>query len=950
MQAKTVIALILGCAAVCPVAALAGPRSASTDLGVARVSVVKGDVATRRGDSGDWIATMVNSPIVEGDSVRTVEASRAEVQLSPGNFVRIVGDSEAQFVELGEKVFRVRVIHGTVLYSELPDSPADIDIETPFAAVRPQQRGRYRIHVGADSTVIEVREGKTEIALENSTSSVSAGKAITLWQGSSGVEFEMGRASNRDGFDRWAWNRDRELRRSSAYRYVSRDIYGIDTFDDHGSWRLVPSVGYCWFPRVPVTWVPYRHGHWTWIDYYGWNWVAYAPWGWATSHWGRWHHHPIHGWGWYPGTPRLRHIWKPALVSFIGAAIHSAFDRIAWVPLAPGEVYRPWYGRSIYGFGRGRSAIGNTIIVDNSVNITNNYRYARGGSGVSAVSYLGADQFGAAGANTPRGMRFSQSARGVAIRGPLPVVPNRASQGRVLSASSSNVRVASPTSWNRASVSQLRDGTQRVPFDDQRASLRSSVDDFHRRYGSRAASAASNASTRAGGVQASSGRQVRANSAAALGREPAANPSSSPLQAQRRSVEAASVSGSAADTRKANASAAATDSGRQIRRTTAGAARTQPAISSVRGGQDTQSEVSTRVAPARSNSRLGSAVTTAGTSRVSTRRLPSSPRGASQTRVPASAPRSSSSVTVPAASQTTRGTVFAPRSRSRVGAGANSGTQVRMSQQRVGTRSSGGIAASRATGSSSVRTAPPGSGSTSGARSRVSAPPATSTSRSSRIGTTASSNQRRGSTTGATIRNQGVRQGSRSSASPTFRPRTQSRITSQPSSSRGGFGTSPSQRSAPSYRRPTVGATSSSRSSQTGTGTSSSTRRGTSSRAGSGSTARTPSRVSSRSSSSGGLFGNRSTRSSGRGPSSPGVSATRSQRSTPSYRRPTVGATSSSRGSRIGPGSSSSSVARQTYGGSRSSSSGNSRLSSTQSSRPSSSSTTRRSSSGPADR
>ena len=953
MQAKTVVALILVCAAFCPVAALAGPRSASTDLGVARVSVVKGDVATRRGDSGDWIATTVNSPIVEGDSVRTTGASRAEVQLSPGNFVRVVGDSEAQFVELGEKVFRVRVIHGTVLYSELPDSPADIDIETPFAAVRPQQKGRYRIHVGADSTVIEVREGKTEIALENSTSSLTAGKAITLWQGSSGVEFEMGRASSRDGFDRWAWNRDRELRRSSAYRYVSRDIYGIDTFDDHGSWRLVPSVGHCWFPRVPVTWVPYRHGHWTWIDYYGWNWVAYAPWGWATSHWGRWHHHPVYGWGWYPGTPRLRHIWRPALVSFIGAAIHSAtFDRIAWVPLAPGEVYRPWYGRSIYGFGRGRSALGNTIIVDNSVNIINNYRYARGGSGVSAVSYLGADQFGAGGANTPRGMRFSQSARGVAIRGPLPVVPNRASQGRVLPASSGNVRVASPKDWSRTSVSQLRDGTQRVPFDYQRASLRSSVDDFQRRYGSRSVAAASNTRTRASGVQASSGRQVRATSAPALGREPAANPPSSSLQTQRRTVGTASVSGSAVDTRKANASAMATDSGRQIRRTAAGADRPQPAISSIRGGQGIQSRTSTRVAPTRSNSRLDSAVTTAGPSRVGARRLPSSPLDASQTRVPTSAPRSSSSVSVPATSRAGQGTVFAPRSRSRVGAGGNGGTQIRTSQQRVSTRSSGGIRASQATRSSSVRTAPLGSRSTSGTRSRVSAPPTGSSSRSSRIGTTTPSSQRRGSTTGATIRNQSVRPDSRLSASPTFRPRTQSRITSRPSGNSGGLVTSPSQRSAPSYRRPTVGAMSTSRSSRTGTGTSSSTRQSTPSRAGSGSTVRTPSRLSPRSSGSGGLFGGRSSRSIGRSPSSPGVGATRSQRSTPSYRRPTVGATSSSRGSRIGPGSSPTSGARQTYGGSRSSSSGNSRISATRSSRPSSSSTTRRSSSSsrPADK
>lgn len=945
MQSKTVIALLLACVALYPAVAVAGPQTARPDLGVARVSAVNGDVATRRGDSGDWIATTVNSPIVEGDSVRTTGASRAEVQLSPGNIVRIVAESEAQFVELGEKVFRLRVIHGTVLYSELPDSPADIDIETPFAAVRPQQKGRYRIHVGADSTVIEVREGKTEIALEHSTSRLTAGEAMTLWQGSSGMEFEVAKASNRDGFDRWASNRDRELRRASAYRYVSRDIYGVDTFDDHGSWRLVPSVGHCWFPRVPVTWVPYRHGHWSWIDYYGWNWVAYEPWGWATSHWGRWHHHPIYGWGWYPGTPRLRHVWRPALVSFIGAAIHSAtLDRIAWVPLAPGEVYRPWYGRSIYGSVRGRSAVANTIVVDNSVNIINNYRYARGGSGVSAVSYLRADQFGAAGANTPRGMRLSQSARGVAIRGPLPVVPSRASQGRVLPASSSSVRVAAPRAWNRASVSQLRDGTARVSFDDQRTFLRSSVSDFQRRYGSRAAAPASNTNTRAGAARASAVRQTGAASPPTTAREPAVSPPDSLLQSQRRGVGSSSARGSAVDTRKANASAAASGSGQQIRRSSPRPVSTPSASSAVRGAAATSARTSTRVPAIGSGRRLGTPVTPARTPRVGAAAGPSATRSSPSVRVP-SAVSSSGSPTTP--SRGVQGPVFVPRSGSRVGIGGYGGATVGTSQQRVGASSSGGLGASPTSGSSSARTRPLSTRSTSGSGSRTVSAPSAPRSRSSINRSDTSPSQSIGSATGAASGNRGVWQGAGSSASPTFQTRTRSRITSGSSRGSSSVGASPSQSSTPSYRRPTVGATSSSRTSRVGSSTSSSRR---SSPSGVGSQSRTPSRVSPRSSSGGGLFGTGSSRSAGRSPSPPGGSATRSQSSTPSYRRPTVGATSSSRSSRIGPRPSSSSSTRPSYGGSRSSSSGASRSSLGRSTRPSSSSTTRRSSSRPADR
>ena len=942
MQARALIVSLWAGVALCPVSAAAAPQAARTDLGVARVSVVSGDVATRRGDSGDWIATTVNSAIVEGDSVRTAGASRAEVQLSPGNFIRVVADSEAQFVELGEKVFRVRVIHGTALYSELPDSPADIDIETPFAAVRPQEKGRYRIHVGADSTVIEVREGRTEIAMEHSTSSLTKGQAMTLWQGSAGVEFEVGRASDRDGFDRWAANRDRELRRSSAYRYVSRDIYGVDTFDDHGSWRHVSSVGHCWFPRVPATWVPYRHGHWTWIDYYGWNWVPYAPWGWATSHWGRWHYDPIWGWGWYPGSPRLRHIWRPALVSFIGAAIRGAtFGHIGWVPLAPGELYWPWYGRSVYGFGLGRSAVGNTIVVDNSVNIITNYRYARSGPGGSAVSYLEADQFGVAGANTPRGMRLAQSARGVAIRGPLPVVPSRASQGRVLPGSSSSVRVSSPRAWNRASVSQLRDGTARVSFDDQRKYLRSSVDDFQRRYDTRTAAVASSTSTRAGTVRAVAERPV-GTAGAQTRREQAVNPSTSPLQSQRRGVGAASATNRRDGTEPASPSTAVAARSGTLGPASTASIRTPTAGSVVRGETGASARTSNRVPAVGSNSRSRSAVTTARAPQGGARTLPASPRVSSQTRRQSSASSSASATT----SSRAHGPVFAPRNGSRVGVGGNARTTLRTSRQGVGTRSSSTVGTSRPAGSTSARTASPATRSSSPSRVRPSSPPAVT---GSRNGAGASPGQRSSSAAGAARGNRGVQQGSGSSTRSSFPARTRSRIGPGSSSSGGSFGAPRSQRSTPSYRRPTVGATSSSRSSRIGPGTSSSSRRSSPSGVSSRSSSRTSSRVSPRSPSGGGSFGTGSGRSASRQSSSGGFGSSRGQRSTPSYRRPTVGATSSSRSSRTGPSSSSSSRARSTVG-SRSSSSGASRSSSSRSARPSSSSSTRRSSQSPGDR
>ena len=124
-----------------PPASILG-QSGNTDpaLGVARLSVVNGDVATQRGDSGDSIAATVNMPLVEGDALQLKGASRAEVQLSRDNFVRATGDTEIHFLELARRRYHINLPRGTAAYSELEGSEADIDIETPLVAVQPKFR------------------------------------------------------------------------------------------------------------------------------------------------------------------------------------------------------------------------------------------------------------------------------------------------------------------------------------------------------------------------------------------------------------------------------------------------------------------------------------------------------------------------------------------------------------------------------------------------------------------------------------------------------------------------------------------------------------------------------------------------------------------------------------------------------------------------------------------
>jgi hypothetical protein len=486
-------------------------------LGVARVSLTNGDVTTRRGESGDWIEARVNTPLVEGDTIATGPGSRAEVQLDYSNLIRLNENTEVTMASLANRSFKVQLGRGILMYSELKGGEADVDIETPHVAVRPRKNGRYRIEVLGGETAVTVRRGEAEIASSKGVETLKSGRTMLIRGEGDDTAFRVVDSDPRDEWDDWNERRDNVLSKSDSYRYLSRSISGGQDLDDNGNWRYVSGYGYSWFPSVTVGWAPYRHGRWVWLDYYGWTWESYEPWGWAPYHYGRWYNHASYGWGWYPGVYHHHHHWRPALVAFFGWGSYSGFNvgvgfgggygHYGWIPLGPGEAYYPWYGRHFNG--RGRHG-GNTIYVDNSVNIYNNYRNARHQNGVTVVD---ADGFSRGLVNNPRSLRDTELRRATLMRGQIPVVPARESRGRVVRASTANASAAS----NRGGVRQnaffnreagrrtVRADNGRVPFDQQRDQVQRSIRAYADNPGQRAAGASGAASSpgrieRAGGA------------------------------------------------------------------------------------------------------------------------------------------------------------------------------------------------------------------------------------------------------------------------------------------------------------------------------------------------------------------------------------------------------------------------------------------------------------------
>ena len=381
-----------------------GPQGA--EPGVAHLSLVHGDVSVQRGDSGDWVATSLNTPIVSGDTVGTSDGSRAEVQLDYGDVVRLSGQSQVKIADLSRNHIQLQVSQGYVNLSMFKGSEAEVEVDTPNVSVHPRQNGRYRIEVNSDSeSNIIVREGEADVTTPQGSTTVRAGEIITI-RGTDDPEYKVDNAPGSDDWDQWNRQRDNTIISSQGVRHTNRYYTGTQDLDQYGHWTNVPGYGDAWSPNdQPGDWAPYQAGRWVWEPYYGWTWVSYEPWGWAPYHYGRWFYYDT-SWYWWPGpiTPFYEPIWAPAFVSFIGFGPHIGFGfgfgTIGWCPLAPFEVFHPWWG---IGFNRF-----NVV----NINIVNVNRFGFRGRGFSNLGLAFNNARVRAGITTVRAENFGRGAAG----------------------------------------------------------------------------------------------------------------------------------------------------------------------------------------------------------------------------------------------------------------------------------------------------------------------------------------------------------------------------------------------------------------------------------------------------------------------------------------------------------------------------------------------------------
>lgn len=361
---------------------------------VGRLALVTGAVSFHTPSDTDWSPASLNYPVVGGNSFWTEPGAEADLELG-GTVIAMNASTELDLATLDDTGATATVAQGEVYAQVRSLQPNEtIALQTPRGTVTIAAPGQYDVVAGdtANPTVVTVISGAAQVGGANLTLSVGPGQAATL-TGADTYQGSVGPAAQ-DAFSSAMLAREQPRPvpvGSAAPPPVVAEMPGGAELAAVGVWAAAPEYGQVWYPPVAAGWVPYRNGHWAYVAPWGWTWVDDAPWGFAPFHYGRWTYIG-NRWGWVPGGAVgvvARPVYAPALVTFFGVGVGAVGVGVAiggsvgWLPLGPGEVYRPWYHASDQYVRNVNvrnvtnvTTINNTTINNTTINTYHNSRFA----------------------------------------------------------------------------------------------------------------------------------------------------------------------------------------------------------------------------------------------------------------------------------------------------------------------------------------------------------------------------------------------------------------------------------------------------------------------------------------------------------------------------------------------------------------------------------------------
>ena len=321
---------------------------------VGRLADFNGSVSWWDSATGEWTDAERNRPLTTGDRISTARSGRAELRVG-SSVLRLSNNTEVEVLRLDDEKLVFQLHGGSVAVRvRTREKAEETEVITAEARLLPQRAGHYRFDRSEDTTQAGSWRGELRVA-DAEGLQIGAGQRVELYRqgrGSNARLRSVGIPMPGDGFSEWVISEDQRedqyQSRTVSTRYVSPEMTGAEELDRHGRWEQHPDYGALWLPLVVRDdWAPYRHGRWAWVRPWGWTWIDEAPWGFAPFHYGRWVSWRGR-WGWVPGAYVSRPVYAPALVAWVGGggwgvSVQIGGPTVGWVPLAPREVYRPYY-------------------------------------------------------------------------------------------------------------------------------------------------------------------------------------------------------------------------------------------------------------------------------------------------------------------------------------------------------------------------------------------------------------------------------------------------------------------------------------------------------------------------------------------------------------------------------------------------------------------------------
>ena len=286
---------------------------------IVRLSLAQGDVRFTQQFHKDsltdqragWEVAPLNLPIRQGYAISTGNDGRAEIEFENGAMAFLSANTVIEFYDLslydGSVITRLVLRQGSGIFYVHPGHGDYFSVTGGDFSVEADGRTQFRLDNYDDGSNVSVDMGHVNVLRKDETKALTKGQSyfINVNEGGNGV---VGRAPDRDDFDKWVSGRIDSVATATAYanQYTNTSGYssGFADLYTYGSWYNLPGYGYGWQPYgVGMGWCPFDNGfgNWMWDASIGWNFIGFAPWGWLPYHYGGWVFSPLYGWVWTPG-------------------------------------------------------------------------------------------------------------------------------------------------------------------------------------------------------------------------------------------------------------------------------------------------------------------------------------------------------------------------------------------------------------------------------------------------------------------------------------------------------------------------------------------------------------------------------------------------------------------------------------------------------------------------